>query len=165
MQILLFPALPLTLPVPDRTASITRAAMRLCLARGWSPVLEVPLPNGRRADILALRPDGGFGIIEVKSCARDFLSDFKWPEYRDFCDELHFAVDLDFPQDLLPEECGLWVSDGFEAATIREAFQHKLAPARRKALLHRFAAVAASRLASVTDPGGLAERRAALLSD
>ncbi len=153
------------LSIPARTASVTRAAMRACLARGWAPVLEVPLPNGRRADILALRPDGGFAIIEVKSCARDFLSDMKWPDYRDFCDELHFAVDLDFPQDLLPEDCGLWVSDGHEATAIREAFVHQLHASRRKALLHRFAAVAAGRLAAVTDPAGAMERRAALLSD
>ena len=151
--------------IPARTAAVTRAALRACLARGWSPVPEVPLPNGRRADILALRPDGGFAIIEVKSCARDFLADMKWPDYREFCDELHFAVDLDFPQDLLPEDCGLWVSDGHEAASVRDAFQHALHPSRRKALLHRFAAVAAGRLAAVTDPQGAMERRAALLSD
>lgn len=165
MQIRLFPSLPLTLAIPDRTAAITRAALRLCLARGWSPVTEVPLPNGRRADILALRPDGGFAIIEVKSCARDFLTDFKWPDYRAFCDTLHFAVDLDFPAELLPEECGLWVCDGHDATVIREAFEHKLAPARRKALLHRFACTAAARLATLVDPAGAAERRAALLSD
>lgn len=154
-----------TLSIPARTASVTRAAMRACLARGWAPVLEVPLPNGRRADILALRPDGGFAIIEVKSCARDFLSDGKWPEYREFCDEMHFAVDLDFPQELLPEDCGLWVSDGYEATPLRESFQHKLAPARRKALLHRFAVLAATRLSAELDPVGAMERRAALLSD
>ncbi|MFL1461870.1 MmcB family DNA repair protein [Roseococcus sp. DSY-14] len=153
------------LPLPARTAAVTRAALRACLARGWSPVLEVPLPNGRRADILALRPDGGFAIIEVKSCARDFLADMKWPDYREFCDELHFAVDLDFPQDLLPEDCGLWVSDGWEAAEIRAAFAHAMHPARRRALLHRFACVAAQRLAAATDPAGQTERRAALLSD
>jgi hypothetical protein len=165
VQILLFPSLPLSLPPADRTAAVTRAAMRLCLARGWSPVQEVPLPNGRRADILALRPDGAFAIIEVKSCARDFLSDQKWPEYREFCDELHFAVDLDFPQDLLPEEHGLLVSDGWEIASLRDAFEHRLSPARRKALLLRFASIAAGRLAALTDPAGANERRAALLSD
>ncbi|MCW8085358.1 MmcB family DNA repair protein [Sabulicella glaciei] len=153
------------LSIPARTAAVTRAALRLCLARAWAPVLEVPLPNGRRADILALRPDGGFAIIEVKSCARDFLSDGKWPEYREFCDEMHFAVDLDFPQELLPEDCGLWVSDGYEATSIRDSFQHKMAPARRKALTHRFACVAATRLAAEVDPVGAMERRAALLSD
>lgn len=148
-----------------RTLSTTRAAMRYCLARAWSPLCEVPLPDGRRADILALRPDGGFVIIEVKSCARDFLTDAKWQDYRGFSDELHFAVDLDFPQTLLPDDVGLIVSDGWDAAHIREAPAHPLAPARRKALMHRFATLAATRLAGLTDPTGLAERRAALRLD
>jgi hypothetical protein len=150
---------------PARTLSTTRAAMRYCLARAWSPLSEVPLPDGRRADILALRPDGGFVIIEVKSCARDYLCDAKWQDYRGFSDELHFAVDLDFPQALLPEDVGLIVSDGWEAAPIREAPAHPLAPARRKALIHRFATLAATRLAGLTDPLGLTERRAALRLD
>ena len=145
-----------------RTLAVTRSAMRFCLARAWSPLAEVPLPDGRRADILALRPDGGFAIIEVKSCARDFLCDAKWPEYRAFADELHFAVDHDFPCGLLPHDAGLLVCDGFEAAVIRDAPPHPLAPARRRALLHRFANLAATRLAGLTDPTGLAERRAAL---
>ena len=68
------------LSFPERTLLVRRAAARLCLQLGWSPVHEVPLPNGRRADILALRPDGGFACIEVKSGARDFLTDAKWPE-------------------------------------------------------------------------------------
>lgn len=139
--------------------------MRHCLARAWSPLAEVPLPDGRRADILALRPDGGFAIIEVKSCARDFLTDHKWHDYRDFSDELHFAVDLDFPQTLIPEEVGLIVSDGWEAVPIRPAPAHPLAPARRRALLHRFASLAATRLAGLADPAGLTGRRAALRLD
>ena len=149
----------------QRTLSVTRSAMRFCLARAWSPLAEVPLPDGRRADILALRPDGGFVIIEVKSCARDFLSDAKWPDYRAFSDELHFAVDLDFPHSLLPEETGLLICDGFDAIPIRDASAHPLAPARRRALLHRFANIAATRLAGLTDPAGLVERRAALRLD
>lgn len=155
----------MTLLPPERTLAVTRSAMRFCLTRAWSPLAEVPLPDGRRADILALRPDGGFAIIEVKSCPRDFLSDAKWPEYRAFADELHFAVDLDFPCDLLPLDVGLWVCDGFEAAAIREAPSHPLASARRRALLHRFASLAANRLAVLTDPNGLVERRAALRLD
>lgn len=150
-------------PAPSaRTALVCRAATRFCLRRGWAPVTEVPLPNGRRADILALQPDGGFAVIEVKSGARDFLSDAKWPEYRDYCDRLFFAVDLDFPQELLPEDVGLVVAEASEAALIREAPAHLLAPARRRALLHRFAALAAARLAAFEDPAGVAELRAAL---
>ena len=145
-----------------RTAQVCRAATRFCALRGWAPVHEMPLPNGRRADILALQPDGCFVVVEVKSCARDFLSDAKWPEYRDYCDRFFFAVDLDFPRELLPGDAGLLVADGAEAAMVRDAPEHRLAPARRRALLHRYAVVAAGRLAALSDPEGHAELRAAL---
>ncbi len=150
---------------PERTLGICRAAMRFCARRGWAPVAEMPLPNGRRADILALLPDGGFVVLEVKSCARDFLADSKWPEYRQYCDRLFFAVDLDFPQALLPADTGLVVADGHEAELLRDAPSHPLAPARRRALLHRFAHQAAGRLAALGDPAGFAELRAALRAE
>ena len=67
----------------------------------------MPLPNNRRADILALRGDGGFACIEVKSGARDFLTDNKWPEYRAYADALYFAGDHDFPTGLLPDAAAL----------------------------------------------------------
>jgi hypothetical protein len=149
----------------ERTALVSRAASRFCLRRGWAPVSEVPLPNGRRADILALLPDGGFAILEVKSGARDFLTDSKWPEYRDYCDRLFFAVDLDFPQELVPEDVGLVVAEAYEAALVRDAPSHPLAPARRRSLLHRFAALAAGRLAAYEDPAGVTELRAALRTE
>ena len=153
----------LTLPtLPDRTAAIRRSAARLCLQLGWSPIHEVPLPNNRRADILALRADGSFACIEVKSGARDFLSDGKWPEYRAYADALYFAVDEDFPQALLPGDTGLIVSVGPLAELIRDAPDHRLTPARRRALMHRFATLAAQRLATSEDPGAQASLRAAL---
>jgi hypothetical protein len=147
---------------PERAAAIRRAAARLCLLLGWAPVHEVPLPNGRRADILALRADGGFVCIEVKSGPRDFLVDTKWPDYREYSDELYFAVDLDFPQDLLPVDAGLIVAADPAADVLREAPSHPLAPPRRRALLHRFAHLAASRLVALEDPAGVAALRAAL---
>jgi hypothetical protein len=140
------------LTLPERTAGVRRAASRLCRALGWAPLHEVILPNGRRADILALRRDGDFVCIEVKSGATDFLSDSKWPDYRDFSDYLYFAVDADFPQILLPEDVGLIVTADGEAATLREAPVHRLPPARRRALLHRFATLAACRLEAIVDP-------------
>ncbi len=147
---------------PERALAIRRAAALLCARLGWAPVHEVPLPNGRRADILALRPDGGFACIEVKSGPRDFLTDAKWPEYRDYSDALYFAVDADFPLTLLPEETGLIVAAEGEAEMLHAAPAHPLQPARRRALLHRFAAIAATRLAVLSDPAGAAALRAAL---
>ena len=147
---------------PERASSIRRATARLCLRLGWAPLHEVPLPSGRRADILALRPDGCFACIEVKSGPRDFLTDFKWEDYREFADELFFAVDADFPQELLPVETGLIVAAGLEAELLRDAPAHPLPVARRRALLHRFALLAAGRLATLEDPAGVADLRAAL---
>ncbi len=116
----------MALPPADRTPLITRAALRLCLALGWAPAREFRLPDGRRVDILALRPDGGFAAIEVKSCARDFLADAKWPDYRAWCDALFFAVDVDFPQEILPADAGLIVSAEGGAAILRQAPAHPL---------------------------------------
>jgi hypothetical protein len=150
------------LTIPERTATIRRGAIRFCAMRSWVPVAEMPLPNGRRADILALLPDGGFAVVEVKSCARDFLTDGKWQEYRDYCDRMYFAVDCDFPQGLIPDDVGLLIVEGAESALHREAPTHPLAPARRRALLHRYASVAGGRLAALSDPATHAEIRAAL---
>jgi len=139
-----------------RTRSICRAVLRECVARGWAPLVEVALANGRRADILTLLPDGEFAVIEVKSGAADFLSDTKWPEYRLFCDRFYFAIDADFPRLLLPPETGVLVVEPPEVAMLRPAPLHKLAPARRRALLHRFATLAAARLFALTDPAAAA---------
>jgi hypothetical protein len=147
---------------PERTEAVRRATARLCLQLGWAPVHEMTLPNGRRADIMALRPDGGLVCIEVKSGPRDYQTDSKWPEYRDFCDALFFAVDADFPETLLPADTGLIVTAAGLAELLREAPSHPLAPARRRALLHRFATLAATRLAAREDPAALAELRGAL---
>ena len=124
---------------------------------------EVALPNSRRADILALRADGGFACIEVKSGLRDFQTDTKWPDYREYADALYFAVDDDFPAEFLPGDAGLIIACGREAEMVREAPTHPLAPSRRRALLHRFAVLAARRLAAREDPDGMASLRSALL--
>lgn len=150
---------------PERAALVRRATVRLCLRLGWAPLHEVPLRNGRRADILALRQDGGFACIEVKSGPRDFLTDSKWPEYRAYADALYFAVDHDFPVDLLPLEAGLIVTAGLEADLLRDATPHPLAPARRTALLRQFATLAAGRLAALEDPVGMAGVRSALRAE
>jgi len=135
-----------------RTQAVRRAASRFCRQMGWAPLHEVSLPNGRRADILALRNDGQIICIEVKSCAQDFLSDSKWPEYREFSDALYFAVDADFPLELIPHEVGLIVTAERDFDLRRAAPVHPMAAARRRALLQRFARLAAARLEQQADP-------------
>lgn len=130
---------------PDTTLAVTRGAARLMAALGYACVLEFPLPNGRRADIMALGPRGEIVIIEVKSSAQDYLADRKWSEYRPYCDLFYFAVAPEFPQALLPEEPGLIVADAFGGAVLREAGGVPLASARRKALTLAYARLAAFR--------------------
>ncbi len=119
---------------------------------GWAPLHEVALPNGRRADILALCPDGDFVCVEVKSGLADFVADDKWRDYREYADALYFAVDADFPRAVLPGDVGLIVTAEREAALLRQAPVHRMAAARRRALLMRFALLSACRLEQVRDP-------------
>jgi hypothetical protein len=97
----------------------------------------------------------------VKSCARDFLSDAKWPEYREFCDGCTSRLTWISPS-AAAGGVGLLIAEGPEASLVRDAPAHPLAPARRRALLQRYAQVAAGRLAAMQDPAGQAEIRAAL---
>ena len=115
------------------------------LDMGYAPLLEVCLPNGRRADVMAVGPKGDIVICEVKSGVEDYRLDRKWQEYGPFCDALYFAVAPEFPQDILPEAPGLIVADGFGGAVVRTAPVSPLAPARRKALTLAFARLGAMR--------------------
>jgi hypothetical protein len=130
---------------PQTTAAVTRGAARLFVDLGYAPLMEVGLPNGRRADIMALGPKGQIAIAEVKSGIDDFRTDLKWGEYLAFCDAFYFAVAPEFPEGLLPAEPGLVVADAFGGAVVREAPLSPLAGARRKALTLAFARLAALR--------------------
>jgi hypothetical protein len=136
----------------DVPKEIARGVCRALAHRGFATLTEVSLANGRRADILALGRDGELVIVEVKSSVADFRSDRKWPEYRDYCDRLYFAVAEGFPLELIPEECGLIMADPFGAAVLREAPAAPLVAARRRAVTLRFALLAASRLRRLLDP-------------
>src|SRR5919206_695174 len=119
---------------PETTIQVTRGAARLLANLGYAPLAEVTLPNGRRADLMALGPKGQIFIVEVKSGVEDFRTDQKWHEYQPYCDAFAFAVSPDFPREILPDEPGLIVADGFGGALIREAPSEALAGARRKVL-------------------------------
>lgn len=134
---------------PETTAAVTRGAARLLSALGYAPLAEVTLPNGRRADLMALGPKGEIFIVEVKSGVEDFRTDAKWPEYQPYCDAFAFAVAPEFPREILPDAPGLIVADGFGGAILREAPVAPLAGARRKALTLAFARLAALRAGGV----------------
>lgn len=141
--------LALILSRPQVTSAVTRGAARLFVALGYAPLLEVGLPNGRRADIMAIGPRGQIAVAEVKSGIHDFRSDQKWGDYLPFCDAFYFAVAPEFPRDILPPDPGLIVADAFDGAVLREAPLSPLAGARRKALTVAFARLAAGRALGV----------------
>jgi hypothetical protein len=130
---------------PQITNAVTRGAARAFVALGYAPLIEVRLPNGRRADVMALGPRGEIAVAEVKSGVEDFRTDQKWGEYRPYCDAFFFAVAPEFPRAILPEEPGLIIADAFDGVVVREAPSLSLAGARRKALTLSFARLAATR--------------------
>jgi len=140
-----------TVSRPETTAAVTRGAARLLTALGYAPLAEVTLPNGRRADLMALGRKGEIFIVEVKSSLEDFRTDAKWHEYMPYCDAFAFAVAPEFPRAALPDEPGLIVADGFGGAVLREAPVVPLVAARRKALTLAFGRLAAFRAAGVAE--------------
>ena len=136
----------------DAALRIARGARRLLRSLDFVTVTELPLVNGRRADIVALCPRSRLLIVEVKSSVADFRADQKWPDYRDHCDELYFAIGPDTPADIMPEEAGLIIADAYGAQIVRSAPEHRLAPATRREMLVRFARAAADRLHHLHDP-------------
>jgi hypothetical protein len=130
---------------PQVTDAVTRGAARLLIGLGYAPVTEAPLPNGRRADLMALDGKGRIAIVEVKSSLEDYRADGKWPEYAPYCDRFFFAVAPEFPRHVLPAGPGLIVADGFGGAVMIDAPETPLAPARRKALTLHLARLAAWR--------------------
>ena len=118
---------------------------------------EVTLPNGRRADLVAIDPKGHLTIVEIKVSRADLISDGKWRDYLDYCDRFYWAVPQSLSallddQHFLPDEAGLLVADRYDAAIAREAVLRPLAPARRKAEWLNFARRAARRLSAQIDP-------------
>jgi hypothetical protein len=139
-------------------ADVARGVARLFLRHDLMSVTEVPLGNGRRADILALCPRGILTIVEIKVSRADLLGDSKWPDYLDFCDRFFWAIPQGFDLNLMEREClmpqatGLIVADRYDAAILREPVTRPLSPARRKAETLRFARRAARRLLESIEP-------------
>ncbi len=136
----------------DVAAELQRGVCRAFRALGLSVVTELPLANGRRADVVGLSPSGDVLIVEIKSCLIDYRTDSKWQDYLDFCDRLYFAVAADFPHEVIPQEAGLILADRYGAELAREGIEERLSAARRKAMMLCFARAAALRLQLHLDP-------------
>lgn len=130
----------------DRAMRVRRGVQALMADMRLAVLAELPLANGRRADLMTLSRKGEIWIVEIKSSIEDLRADRKWPAYRDYCDRLFFATHDGVPLDIFPGECGLILSDGRQAGILRQAPEHRLAPARRKALTLQFACAGAERL-------------------
>ncbi|MBK5946201.1 hypothetical protein CCR83_06985 [Rhodobacter veldkampii DSM 11550] len=142
-------------PAPMPGQILARGVCRALVGLNFAPLTEqVPAP-GLRCDVMALGPKGEIWIVECKSGRADFTSDRKWQGYLDWCDRFFWAVDADFPTDLLPAESGLILADGYGAEILRMAPETRLLPARRRALTQGFARAAALRLTALRDPGAV----------
>jgi hypothetical protein len=150
---------------PLAAQDVARGVTRLFFNQDIFVLCEVPLPNGRRADMMGIDSSGVITIVEIKVSRADLMGDGKWLDYLDYCDRFCWAVPsgfnlAPFEQDAFhPAICGLIVADRYDAAMLREPALRKLAPARRKAETLRFARRAARRLVGDLDPAlsGLAK--------
>jgi len=141
----------MTAPRSDLGQRLARGVQNLLEDRGYASLTEVSLKSGRRVDVMGISKKGHIVVVEVKSGPADFRSDEKWESYLEFCDEYYFAVDENFPIELLPNEQGLMIADPFQAEIIRPSRDFKLNAARRKNMTLRFARQAAQRLKSLKE--------------
>lgn len=131
---------------------LARGAARLLRDLGLETLEEYVPEKGLRVDLIALGPKSEIWIIECKSSRADFMTDHKWQSYTDWCDRYFWAVDSDFPTDLLPEASGLIIADEYDGEIVRMPAEERLTAARRKKIVHGFARVAARRLLDLRDP-------------
>ncbi len=134
-------------------AQVQRGVCRLLRSLDFAAVTELVLDDGRRADVVGLSSKGEIWLVEIKSSPADFRADLKWPLYRAHCDKLFFAAPDTLDPGLFPADTGLMVADAYGAALLRDAPEHRLSAAARKALWLRIARAAAFKLHGIVDPG------------
>ncbi|GAB4470656.1 MAG: MmcB family DNA repair protein [Erythrobacter tepidarius] len=139
-------------------ADLARGIARLFARNDIWCLSEVPLRNGRRADLMGIDARGQVVIVEIKVSRADLLGDAKWPDYLDFCDRFFWGVPPGLDRALLdfaayrPETCGVIVADGYDAEILRPAALEPLAAARRKTQVEQLARIAMRRHTALRDP-------------
>ena len=89
---------------------IARGVARHLARLNFASLEEFVPTRGLRVDLMAIGPKSEIWIIECKSGRADFMSDKKWQGYLDYCDSFFWAVDMQFPTNILPDEGGLILS-------------------------------------------------------
>ncbi len=146
-------------------ADVARGIMRLFARNDIWCLSEMPLRNGRRADLMGLDAKGQIVIVEIKVSRSDLLGDGKWPDYLDYCDRFYWGLPPQLDRaplesaDYRPDSCGVIVADGYDAEILRPAPLQPLNAARRKTEIGRLARAALRRHAGLIDPGGFEPRR------
>lgn len=153
--------------VPPDSFPDTSSPDALAVARGISRLFarndiwclpEMPLRNGRRADLMGIDAKGQVIIVEIKVARADLLGDGKWTDYLDHCDRFFWGLSSQLDRACMeseafrPDQCGLIVADGYDAEILRPAPLMPLAPARRKVEVERLARAALRRQAVAMDP-------------
>ena len=131
---------------------LARGVARHLVSHGFACVEELVPSRGLRVDVMGLGPKGEIWIVECKSSRSDFTSDSKWQGYLEWADRFFWAVDSDFPTELLPDDSGLIIADPYGGEIVRMGSESRLAPARRKVMVQKFATHAAHRLHRLRDP-------------
>ncbi len=139
-------------------SDVARGIARLFARNDIWCLAEVPIRNGRRADLMGIDAKGLVVIVEIKVARADLLGDAKWPDYLDFCDRFYWGLPPGLDRAPLegeafrPETCGVIVADGYDAEILRPAALAPLAAARRKVEVERLARIAMRRHTGLIDP-------------
>lgn len=145
-------------PIANKALDVARGISRLFHRLSLVSLIEVPLPNGRRADMVAIDPRGQIIIVEIKVAKSDLLSDKKWPDYLEWCDQFYWALPPSLDPLLIDGDtaefprCGLIVADRYDGCIVKEAGTVALAPARRRSELLRIGRLAMRRSMITNDP-------------
>ncbi|MEP3422477.1 MAG: MmcB family DNA repair protein [Erythrobacter sp.] len=143
---------------PVSAKDTVRGIMRLFARNDIWCLSEVPLKNGRRADLMGIDAKGLVVIVEVKVARSDLLGDGKWPDYLDYCDRFFWGVPPSLDRSPLqteafqPDRCGVIVADAYDGEILRHAPLEPLAAARRKVQVERLARMGMRRHTGLIDP-------------
>ena len=154
---------PILAPIPaalaaPAAAAVARGICRLFARNDIWCLPEMPLRNGRRADLMGIDAKGQLIIVEIKVARADLLGDAKWTDYLDYCDRFYWGLAPQLDRTCIeqpsfrPERCGVIVADAYDAEILRPAATVPLAAARRKVETERLARAALRRQLGLVDP-------------